>query len=171
MTRAAIAPIAAAISLALLAAPASAGPKPVDSWGRAGVDYETYRTDAYECTALAHFADVSQTSQAKAFVRGTQRMEATDGMPLDMYELARRYGQIESSVRPELRIAQLRIRMQQLVDDCLVERGYSRFRLTESQRKQLARLKKGTPERHHFLHALAADPAVLERQTLSQKSG
>jgi hypothetical protein len=165
MTRSGIT-IAIATSLALLASPAAAAKKPFDSWGRAGVDFETYRTDSIECISTAHYADVSQTKQAKAFIRGTRLLESTDGLPLNMFELARRYAQIEQSVRPQYRVRQLRDRMQLVVNDCLVERGYSQFRLTESQRKQLSKLKKGSDERHHFLHDLASDAEVLQEQAI-----
>src|SRR5690242_3691259 len=165
MTRSGIA-AAIAVTLAMLATPASAKRKPVDSWGRAGVDFETYRTDAIECTSDGYYADVSKTKQAKAFVLGTKLMESTDGLLLNPFELAYRYAQIEHAVRPEKRVWELRERMQLVVDDCLVERGYTQFRLTEDQRKQLSKLKKGTAERHHFLHDLAADPEVLEAQAI-----
>lgn len=151
------------VSLAMLATPAAAR-KPIDSWGLAGVDFETYRTDAIECASDAYYADVSQTKQAKAFLRGTRMMEATDGLPLNMYELGYRYAQIEHAVPPQLRYEQLRDRMEQVVTDCLIERGYSQFRLTENQRKQLSKLKKGTADRHRFLHELASDPEVLIQQ-------
>ena len=165
MTRSGLA-IAIATSLALLATPASAKPKPVDSWGRAGVDFETYRSDAVECATLAYHADVSQTKQAQAFVRGTKLMESTDGLMLDGLQLAYRYAQIEHAVRPELRMEQLHDRMVGVVEDCLTERGYSQFRLTEDQRKQLSKLEKGTEERRHFLHMLAMDAEVLETQAI-----
>lgn len=162
--------IAIATSLALLASPAAAKPKPLDSWGRAGVDFVTYRTDAIECTSDGYYADVSRTRQAKAFVRGTRLMEATDGLPLNIYEVAYRYGQIEHAVRPEMQVRQLRERMQEVVDNCLIERGYTQFRLTESQRKQLSKLKKGTDERHHFLHELASNPEVLQQQRIAPEA-
>jgi hypothetical protein len=170
MTRSGIT-AAIAVSLALLATPAAAKHKPFDSWGRAGVDFETYRTDSAECISDAYYADVSQTKQAKAFVRGTRLMEATDGMLLDFIEIARRYAQIENAVRPQMQVLQLRDRMQDVVDNCLIDRGYSQFRLTEAQRKQLSKLKKGTAERHHFLHDLASDPQVLQTQALPIAAG
>lgn len=67
-----------AVALALLATPAAAAPKPVDSWGKAGVDLETYRNDALECGLIGHYADVSQTEQARMFVRATRQMESVD---------------------------------------------------------------------------------------------
>src|SRR6186713_1615043 len=67
-----------ALAIALAAAPAAAEPLPVDSWGRAGVAYETYRNDSLECGLLGYNADVSQTEQAQAFVTATRRFEAID---------------------------------------------------------------------------------------------
>lgn len=147
-----------------LADAASAAPRPQQSWGKAGVSFEDYRKDAVECGRSAYYADVSQTEQAQAFVRGTRQLESTDGMPLDMLELARRYGQIQQSVRPERRIRELREGLQQVLEICLTKRGYSRFALTDEQRRKLGRLKKGSPERHRFLHSLASNPQVLRMQ-------
>lgn len=154
---------AAAIALGL-AMPASSAPRPQESWGRAGVDFETYRQDAVECTTMAYYADVSDTEQARAFVQGTRRLESIDGLPLNMFDLARAYGQVQHSVRAELQIRQLREAMQSVVDTCLERRGYVKFHLTEAQRDELGRLRQGSLERHRYLHLLASDSAVLEKQ-------
>ena len=176
---------AIAVSAALLAAPAAAKPKPVDSWGRAGVDFETYRTDARECALQGHYADVSETEQAKTFARATKRLEASDDTsmgpaiatpaadnapaPDTMYRtnaIAARTEQIRAGIRPEKLMGELHQGLEGVVESCLLDRGYSQFRLTESQAKSLSKLEKGSDERRHFLHALAADPAVLENQAL-----
>lgn len=157
--------LATAVGLGL-SAPAWSAPKPQESWGRAGVDFDTYRQDAVECGRTAYYADVSLTEQAQAFVRGTKRLESIDGLPLDFLELARSYGQIEASVRPERQIRELREAMQSVVDICLTRRGYVKFRLTEEQRDELGRLRKGSPERHRYLHLLASDPEVIANQAL-----
>jgi hypothetical protein len=183
MTRSGI--VAWIATLASLAAPASAESKPVDSWGRAGVDLETYRTDALECALMGHYADVSQTEQAEKFIRATKRLENSDDSsmgpavatvaadnataPDTMYRMAAiaaRTEQIRASIRPEKLINELHIGLVGVVETCLLDRGYSQFRLTESQSQALSRLKKGSDERRQFLHALAADPAVLEDQAL-----
>jgi hypothetical protein len=171
------------LGLALaLGAPAAAAPRPVDSWGRAGVDYATYRNDSIECALLGHTADVSQTAQAQALVTATRRMEAVDNsnyvspsasssQATDlMMTQAIRYQQIRRGVRPEKQIAELKQGLLHVVEDCLRERGYVRFRLTEEQRVALTKLRHGSEERHAFLHALAADPAVLEAQALPDAS-
>jgi hypothetical protein len=67
-----------AFAAALAAAPVAAEPRPVDSWGRAGVAYETYRNDSLECGLVGYYADVSQTAEAQAFVTATRRLEGAD---------------------------------------------------------------------------------------------
>lgn len=174
---------AAAIALALLAAPACAKPKPFDSWGRAGVDFETYRQDAVECALTAHYADVSQTSQAKALVTATRQIEALDSAnysPPDatseqaLYLLvgqANAYERVRQGARAEKKIEELKERLTGVLEECLVERGYSQFRLTDGQREQLSGMKKGTDERHRFLHDLASDPEILEQQAIGAAAG
>ena len=67
-----------ALTAALAATPAAAAPRPVDSWGRAGVAYETYRNDSLECGLLGHYADVSRTEQARLFARASRQLETID---------------------------------------------------------------------------------------------
>ena len=156
--------VVAALVVASLASPALAAPRPQESWGRAGVSLEDYRKDAVECGRTVYYADISQNEHAQAFVTGTKRMEATDGLPIDFLTLAHRYGQIQASTRPEWRLRELERGMQSVLEICLQRRGYVKFQLTEEQRDDLGHLKKGSPERHAYLHRLASDPAVLSRQ-------
>src|SRR5678815_4295430 len=67
-----------AIAVALAATPAAAEAKPVDSWGRGGVAYETYRNDSLECGLVGYYADVSQTEQAHMFVGASRQLESVD---------------------------------------------------------------------------------------------
>jgi hypothetical protein len=159
-----------------LAVPASGAPRPQESWGKAGVSFEDYRNDAVECGRLAYYADISETDHAKAFVSATKRLEAADdhGMAAigedDMYRLAQlgaRSEQIRASIRPEKRMRELHAGLVQVVEICLEERGYSRFALTDEQRKELGKLKKGSAQRHRFMHALASDPQVLRTQEIA----
>ena len=184
-----------AIAAALAAAPATAQPKPVDSWGRAGVAYETYRNDSLECGLLGHNADVSRTRQAEDFVRATRQMEgadnanftspsasaapAADGVAMtagaaqavDMANArARQYEQIRRSIRPEQRMKELKQGMVGVVEDCLRERGYVQFRLTDDQRETLSHLDRGSEERREFLYHLASNAEVLRAQALPPAS-
>src|SRR6187431_1814524 len=102
-----------ALVIALAATPAAAEPRPVESWGRAGVAYETYRNDSLECGLVGYYADVSQTEQAQRFVRATRQMEGVDdtnyvgpaasaAQAMDGVVIqARQYEQIRRSSRPE----------------------------------------------------------------------
>ena len=169
--------LVAAVSVALAPGPAWAA-RPVDSWGKAGVSFEQYRADAVTCGRSAYYADVAETDHAKAFVRATRRLEAADDHGMgpagasaaeDMYRMAQlgaRSEMIRSSIRPEKLMRELQGALVSIVEHCLEERGYSRFRLTRDQQRDLRRLKKGSPERHRFLHALASDENVLASQRL-----
>jgi hypothetical protein len=167
-----------ALAIALAAAPAAAEPAPVDSWGRAGVAYDTYRNDSLECALVGYYADVSQTEQAQLFVRATRQMEGVDNtnyvspgasaaQTMDGVVIqARQYEQIRRSIRPEKRAKELKRGMEAVVGDCLRERGYVEFRLTDDQRERLSELDKGSDERREFLHSLASNPEVLDAQAL-----
>jgi hypothetical protein len=159
-------PAITAILVVGLSSPALSAPRPRESWGRAGVPFETYRQDAEDCGRMAYYADLSETEHAQAFVTGTMRMEATDGLPLDTVELAARYARIEHGTRTEWRLRELEEAMQSVVEICLTRRGYVKFQLTEEQREDLEHLKKGSPERHVYLHRLASDAGVLANQAL-----
>ena len=170
------------IALLVGASPAAAEHKPVDSWGRAGVDYDTYRKDALQCGLKGYYADISQTEQARAFVDASRKMKAIDNSNLvspsatpdeamaQSVEQAARYDQVRTSIRPEKKIRELKQGMEQVVTDCLKQRGYEKFRLTEGQRKALSKLTKGSDERKQFLYKLASDPDVLDAQALPPKS-
>jgi hypothetical protein len=46
------------------------------------------------------------------------------------------------------------------------DRGYSRFQLTGEQFEFLHYLRAGSAERHGYLHSLASNPVVLDKQAL-----
>jgi hypothetical protein len=52
------------------------------------------------------------------------------------------------------------------LDTCLIDRGYSRFRLTADQAERLHHLKRGSEARRAYLHSLASDPQVMARQRI-----
>jgi hypothetical protein len=74
---------------------------------------------------------------------------------------------IVDSVRPEERLKHIKQMQLAKTDECLVQRGYSRFRLTEDQQRHLRHLKSGSDERRAYLYSLASDPAVLAAQRLA----
>jgi hypothetical protein len=174
--------LCAVMAAALAATPAVADPLPVDSWGRAGVAYETYRNDSLECGLVGYYADVSQTKEAQAFVTATRRLEDSDttsyaspgaspAQAMDALVIqARQYEQIRRSIRPEQKVRALKQGMEAVVQDCLRERGYVQFRLTDDQREMLAKLDKGSDERREYLYSLASNPEVLNAQALERQA-
>jgi hypothetical protein len=178
MTRWAVLSMPCAIAVALGPVPAMAEPQPVDSWGRANVDYETYRKDSLECGLQGYTADVSETAQAKAFVGATRQLESVDNSnfvapnasPQEAASAwagqAQRYEQIRRGIRPERQMLELKQGMTAVVGECLRRRGYVQFRLTDEQSAALAKLDKGSDARREYLHGLASNAELLNAQAL-----
>jgi len=159
-----------ATALLLLPEPLAATNRtPRESWGKAGVSFEQYRADAVECGRRGVYMDISKTGQAQAFVKASRQIDATlDGIdPTDQDQAMRRSAQAAQMVeatRPREKMQELAVIMRRQITDCLSERGYRPFRLTDAQRRDLRKLRKGSPERHAFLYRLGSDPTVLEAQ-------
>lgn len=164
---------------ALLAAlPAHAQNQAIwESWGKAGVSFDQYRSDAIECGRAGVHIDIANTAPVQALKRGTREMEANDqgaqaysagATPEQIMDqtvvLANQYQRIREHTRADVRVAEVKGMMLTETETCLTARGYSRFRLTEDQHRHLAHLRVGKPERHDYLYRLASDPAVLARQ-------
>lgn len=184
-----------ATALLVTPVPLSAAPAPEYSWGKAGITLEQYRHDAVECGRMGHYRDVSGTNAARIFRNAsgqlhtissgsgvvvnmweTDHLDASGGAtgntryeeaPTMAVETSRKQSQIVESTRPQKRIAEVRVFMEEAVTTCLTERGYTRFRLTAEQRKRLSHLRPGSPERHAFLFSLASDPRVLASQAVA----
>lgn len=70
----------AAAALALAIAPL---PDSVMSWGKPGVDFQTYRAEAMFCGRQGYYLDVSNTPEAKTLILATRQLETIDenGVP------------------------------------------------------------------------------------------
>jgi hypothetical protein len=177
-------PLRCAVAIAcLLPAPLLGARTEAVSWGKPGVTIEQYRRDAVECGRAGYYLDVSETEAAHVFKAATGQLEsneaslpslamlAGDGPPseraaaaMDVAGIVGRSAHIVEGTRPQERIRAVGTLMQGTVDDCLRQRGYIRFRLTDAQRRQLGRLHLGSPARHAYLYGLATDPVVLREQ-------
>jgi len=153
--------VAAALPAAALAAPA-----PQLSWGKAGVSLATYRAEAIGCGMRAYYTDVSNTNGAKNFQQGSRLLDTYAGAPGDMLENARMMGRIVEGTRVDASLKDVKQFQVALMDKCLLEHGYHRFRLTDDQRRHLEKLKIGSDARHAYLHRLAADPDILQAQAV-----
>ena len=171
---------------AILGSGAIAADAPQTSWGKAGVSFDDYRSDATLCLREAAATDLAGTEPANALVLASRRMatgETNDYTPQiggasstspqtigggfdPLIEAANRMQRERMAARPDLRIRQAREILQRRLDHCLAGRGYHRFRLTDDQRRRLRRFPERAPERQAYLHSLASDPAILAAQGL-----
>jgi hypothetical protein len=175
-------PCAVAVACLLSNPVAGARTEPL-SWGKAGVSIDQYRTDAISCGRLGYYMDVSNTEAAHVFKDATGALESNEadlqsqaemplaGNPMDdpryLYRvmgIVSRSARIVENTRPAERMKDVGNLMQAKVDDCLRERGYTRFKLTTGQRKHLGQLHLGSVERHVYLYQLGTNPDVLRAQ-------
>jgi len=174
-----------ALSLCLFfATSAAAAPAPKESWGKAGVTFDQYRQDAVECGRAGYYLDISETADAKEFVKASRQLDTLNGMTPTPTTSIGPNGQVSSNsveqtarfaaaqqhvidgVRPDQRFRSIKETLQSTTDNCLVRRGYSKFSLTDDQRHRLRKLKVGSDERHAYLFRLASDPSILSSQAI-----
>ena len=153
----------AIVALALSASAAHAGriaPGHKLSWGKAGVSLEDYWIDAAQCGHQAAAVDLKDTTPAKALVYGSRLLDdaSSPGEIISIQEL----------VAPGVQWNRAATIMQRSLDQCLAGRGYTRFRLTDSQFHHLQKLASGSLERRKFLHELASDAKILTKQAVEQ---
>ncbi len=151
----------------VLSACATAAPEPQVSWGKPGIAYLQYWTDAAECTLAGAQAgvtmqvgnlDINRRAEAPVLpeINRQPSIEESVGGVNDMI-LRQRHNDIQ---RRRYDDAQRRV----VIDDCLRARGYRQFQLTATQADALSALEPGSNERRRYLHGLASDAAVLNGQ-------
>lgn len=173
------------VALSLLAsiAPTAAWAdgKPHDiSWGKPDVSYAQYRADALDCANMTYGVSVSmepRTIRALASLNSSQLFGFLSG--LSFYEHGMNVPLAIAAVEPDHVVfrnttytetfnhaarSDVIEQLQRLLDACLVQRGYQRFRLTSLQLDRLHALKRGTEAREHYLHALGSDRQVIAQQ-------
>lgn len=167
--------------LPLLTQTAIAASKRQESWGKSGITLAQYRQDSLECGLKGHYTDISKTQDAKEFVRASHQLDnlqstfapgtATSGPGPDTTNGVYQMGQyaasqqhIIESVRPETRFKSIKHTLEATTAECLQQRGYSKFTLTDEQRHHLSKLRPGSDERRAYLYSLASDATVLAAQ-------
>jgi hypothetical protein len=175
----AVASSALVVSTAGVSAPA-----PGDSWGKPGVSFTQYRQDSVDCAVQGYTLDISKTEDAREFVRASRELDNLPGGLIEtstatgpasadsvniMSDWAGMQQHIIDSVRPEERFKSIKQMQLTRIDQCLVDRGYSKFRLTDDQRHRLGKLKFGSEQRRQYLYSLATSPAVLATQKASSQ--
>lgn len=158
----------AALSLALVSTPADAlkVKKRDESWGKPGVTFVQYRADALECANLTYGAPITLNDlpavgagYQAAFLPVSLASKLTPGSvqiwTTTLVEGVKHAAWMDISEQ-----------LQRVLDTCLVEKGYTRFRLTAGQMQRLDRLKQESPERQQYLFRLGSDAAVVVPQKI-----
>ena len=156
----------------LTCTPLAAARTQATSWGKSGVSMDQYRRDAGDCGRAGYYLDVSQTEAAQVFKRATGQLQANEtnltsaeAKAPEIMNIVTTSAHIVAEARPDEHMKQVGNLMQSTVDDCLKQRGYVRFKLTDPQRKHLGHLHLGSPERRAYLYQLATDAKLLAAQT------
>lgn len=170
------------------------GSAPVTAWGKKDVSLLDYRTDGGQCAVLAATqqptvngantaggingrngsAPTQQASgsanassggaggggsNAPSITGGTYRESAS----ADFVNRAAMQQRTEEMAAQRAR--------NDVLHNCLVNRGYTEFQLTPEQRKELDKLPQGSEERRQYLYKLGTDPAVLSKQAVANPAG
>lgn len=145
------------------------------SWGKPGVSLEDYRVDAGVCAWRATNMDIAGTEPAKTMVKASRAL-GHEGLALMSYTTSEGQHQVVGAAIGMRNVVD-RYRVDKQIDavadmqydalfGCLESRGYRRFQLTDEQARRLRKFKRGSLERHVYLHRLASDAEVVTRQAL-----
>jgi len=158
----------AVLSLALISTPAGAlnVKKRNESWGKPGVSFAQYRADALECANVTYGAPLT-LHPLPPMPTGYVGIAQPSGVWLD---LTPRHVVVYTTTLVEgvkhATWMDVSEQLQLVLDQCLIEKGYSRFRLTADQMERLDHLKKMSPERLQYLYRLGSDATVVVPQKL-----
>jgi hypothetical protein len=154
----------ACLACAIAATPAAAQrPRSDESWGKPGISFLQYRTEAVECAYVVGQEAPVDYPLVDLIFPGNMPGQAAGGD--DIYirgiidqesagaHMSRPWREITRQLRPAL-------------TQCLSDRGYRRFRLTRDQERELKTLPTGSRGRQVYLWNLAIDPEVQRRQAL-----
>lgn len=164
----------AAAALVFGTGPARAAEAPRFAWGKAGISYEQYRNDAYDCAMVGLGTNIDDSKPVETLRTASRQLEVLDGKlqaagnasdPVAAgIAYANDVNSVRAAARPEQQVEAIKQIVFPVIQHCLVERGYTRIALTDEQRAGLADLKEGSRERRLFLYNLASDAHVLEAQ-------
>jgi len=154
-------------AIALASSPALAvGKRSNESWGRPGVSLAAYHDDALDCANRAYGVHVqmrpygpASAAWAGAFLPAAIWTSLTPGR-IPVYTTTYVEGYRHAAWMDTVE------QLQAVVDRCLTEKGYQRFRLTAAQVRALRHLPQGSAERERYLHSLGSDAQVLSTQSI-----
>jgi hypothetical protein len=150
------------------AGPALAAQPRGETWGKPGISFLQYRTDAVECTydaeskAPVNIPPVDLAYMTDTAQMGSRPAQDTAAPAPDLNGLLDYVAQTQ--MRKDRAWRNVARQLEPALTACLTSRGYQRVKLNEAQADELRRLKPGTRARHVYLWSLAVDPAVLSTQ-------
>jgi hypothetical protein len=159
--------LAVLLAITAVALPASAYTRRDESWGKPGISFLQYRTDAVECAYLVETqAPVTIPQVDLVFATDLPTPEASptnlENPNLDISAVIDYASQYRLHMdKTWRRVSQ---QLEPALATCLKDRGYRRFRLTDAQETELKRLPAGAKARQIYLWRLSVDPAVLGSQ-------
>ena len=154
-------------ALAFTSGPAVAVGKKADiSWGRAGVSLTAYHGDALDCANRAYGVNVQMRPYGPTTAAfGSYLLPAAVWTSLTPGQVPVYSSDYVEGYRHAAWMDTVE-QLQAVVDSCLTERGYHRFRLTSAQMRTLRGLQRGSAEREQYLHSLGSDAQVLSAQAI-----
>jgi hypothetical protein len=186
-------PFWSTLCVAVIAGCSINGSAPLTSWGKKDVSMLDYRTDAGQCALIAATFEtgengartaggingqnsavpaqgVSGSSSAPGSIhgggsatRGTPILgdsKYRDSAPADLVNRAAIQQRSQEMSAQHSRVEALK--------SCLLNRGYTEFRLSAEQRRELDQLPEGSEERRAYLYGLGTDPEILTRQAVAR---
>lgn len=147
---------------------AVAAPSKGETWGKAGVSFLQYRTDAVECAYEAETKAPVKIAQVDlAFMIDSAQLDANPQQDLtkpnpDINAVLDYAAQ--SRMRMDRTWREVARQIEPALTSCLTARGYQRLKLTAEQASELKRLRPGARARNVYLWSLAADPGILQAQ-------
>lgn len=162
-----------AITAAALACSSAQAGAPRFAWGKAGISYDQYRAEAFECAIVGLDTNIDNTEPVERLRNATRELEALDNRqsvassadPVGAgINHAQDLARMREAARPDQQVKEVKKILFSAMQQCMIQRGYTRFALTEDQRDEIDKLKDGSQERRAYIHKLASDPAVLDHQ-------
>lgn len=136
-----------------------------ESWGKTGISYLQYRTDAVECAyKVGKDAPVEYAEVDLIFGTNIALPTAEKDVDMPMRELVDAAAPNPGRMSHPYRM--VASQLQQPLAKCLGDRGYRRFRMTKDQVKELRSLSPGSKARQVYLWNLAVDPEIQQRQVV-----
>ena len=178
------------VCAAAVCSPSFAGAASNTSWGKADVPLDQYARDAAECTETSRYITTYINPERLKQLDSLSSAQLLDTvMQINGYDshfnamnivsdisklrsvddIARRSNTFGAKFVSVVTF-DVRDQLQAVIDRCLIERGYTKIRLTEPQLKILRTLKQHSPERTAYLHSIDSSATVVAQQRINSGS-